>query len=149
MSAEPCRNLECPNLVAKMNDAYFITMGHPGFNTPVNNALGYTNEKSAVMAVYMHMGRPLENATMRIKSSVGFTYKRGKYRAFGEYDTREQAEAPLAKVAMHDELVATLAAIYNADRTGNNGAYAGEATLCPAFSNRAKAILVKAKAVRS
>lgn len=34
-----------------------------------------------------------------------------------------------------------LADIYNAHRTGNNGAYMGEAVLCPWFADRAKEIL--------
>jgi hypothetical protein len=47
----------------------------------------------------------------------------------------------------HDELVAALLRIYRADASGNNGAYMGEASLCPAFASHAERALKLAGAI--
>jgi hypothetical protein len=45
------------------------------------------------------------------------------------------------------ELLAALEHIVNAHDSGNNGAYMGEAVLCPMFAELARAAIAKAKAL--
>jgi hypothetical protein len=46
-----CRNANCPQAVKRDPLApiggWYITMDHPGFNSPENNALGYDRESDA------------------------------------------------------------------------------------------------------
>jgi len=48
-----CRKADCPEAV-KQNPAtgrWFITMGHPGFNSPANNGQGYRTHANALAAI--------------------------------------------------------------------------------------------------
>ncbi len=38
---------------------WFITMGHPGFNSTANNGTGYANKNTAVYAVFYFAGKAL------------------------------------------------------------------------------------------
>lgn len=64
-----CTNPNCPNIAAQgPNGRWYITMGHPGFNTQENNGLGYRYRESALSAS-VRLAR--ENAGEVIKSSRG------------------------------------------------------------------------------
>lgn len=52
-SFDLCYGLDCPTAV-KENSAtgrWFITMGHPGFNSPANNRDGYSSMLAAEQAI--------------------------------------------------------------------------------------------------
>lgn len=54
-----CRNPECPEAV-KVNPAngrWYITMGHPGFNSRANNINGYRSAANARAALHRYGGR--------------------------------------------------------------------------------------------
>jgi hypothetical protein len=56
---EICHATGCPEAV-KENPAtgrFFITMGHPGFNSPANNGTGYATYAKAKAAI-RHYSRP-------------------------------------------------------------------------------------------
>ena len=55
------------------------------------------------------------------------------------------AEADAHLISAAPAAVDLLERIYNCHRTGNNGAYMGEATLCPMFADMARSILAKSK----
>ncbi len=58
--ADICRDAACPEAVKRdpATGRYFITMGHPGFNSMANNGDGYASERRARGAVwsYAHGG---------------------------------------------------------------------------------------------
>lgn len=42
---------DCGHSVAAFRGAWFVTMGHPGFNTPANNRKGYATKAAALGTV--------------------------------------------------------------------------------------------------
>lgn len=57
MAGDICRNPECPNAVAQQGVRWFITMGHPGYNSRSNNGAGYAMRQDAVGA-FKRYSRP-------------------------------------------------------------------------------------------
>jgi hypothetical protein len=57
-----CCNLDCPEAVKEApTGRFYITMGHPGFNSPANNrsgsAGGYATRKAALAAFHRYATR--------------------------------------------------------------------------------------------
>lgn len=54
-----CRNPKCGQAVKRAPETgrFFITMGHPGFNSPANNGIGYGSEAKARAAVRSYSRR--------------------------------------------------------------------------------------------
>ena len=67
----------------------------------------------------------------------------GLAQAFG--DTPEEAEGNARLITAAPELLAALEKILYAHDTGNCGASMGEASLCPAYAEMARAAINKAK----
>lgn len=61
----------------------------------------------------------------------------------GEDFDEAAANASLMNAA--PDLLAVLKRIMNAHNSGNNGAYMGEATVCPAFASQANAAIARAE----
>lgn len=52
-------NARCPDAVRRRRDKgrWYITIGHPGFNSPANNASGYLAASTATAAVAYYASR--------------------------------------------------------------------------------------------
>lgn len=51
IASGPCRGEGCAAAVAEHRGRWFITMGHPGYNSIANNRSGYATEAAARAAV--------------------------------------------------------------------------------------------------
>lgn len=53
-----CSHPDCGEAVKERPDTgrWYITMGHPGFNSRANNGSGYATRKAALMAFHRYMG---------------------------------------------------------------------------------------------
>jgi len=62
-AADICRDPQCKQAVKQdtATGRWFITMGHPGFNSPANNGLGYSTRALALAATARY-GRPRKGA---------------------------------------------------------------------------------------
>jgi hypothetical protein len=51
-----CRSADCAQAVKQnpATDRWFITINHPGFNTPANNHDGYATKTRALAAYHKH-----------------------------------------------------------------------------------------------
>jgi hypothetical protein len=54
---EMCRNPKCHHAVKKNPETsrYYITMGHAGFNTSANNAMGYGTQEMAYRIIQKYL----------------------------------------------------------------------------------------------
>lgn len=59
MVGDICRDAQCVRVVAAQGGRYFITMGHPGFNSRANNGNGYATA-TAAKAASARYGTPRE-----------------------------------------------------------------------------------------
>ena len=64
----------CPGAVKKnkATGRWFITMGHPGFNSETNNGAGYKTREAAVYAVFFYAGKSARPAGV---SNIAYTEK--------------------------------------------------------------------------
>lgn len=63
-----CQEIPCRHAI-KMNEEtnrWFITVGHPGFNTKANNGIGYSNKTTAfaIYVTYLNKGRISRNESI-------------------------------------------------------------------------------------
>lgn len=52
-----CSDAKCTDGVVQSGSRWYVTMGHPGFNTPSNNRQGYASEAAARATIARYVAK--------------------------------------------------------------------------------------------